>query len=115
MGQFIGKSQRRKQSKIRKDVMAEVAKHLVLLLLILAVINAAPQRKDTHFNMVSGHAAAVKQAFRDKDKSNPKTNQTKPRISSRNNIQYNRREYCKRMEAIPRKTEILEIENQDDY
>merc|ERR1712198_626286 len=33
--------------------------------------------------------------------------QTKPRISSRNNIQYNRREYCKRMEAIPRKTEIL--------
>merc|ERR1712174_37010 len=48
-------------------------------------------------------------------KPNNKSKQTKPRISSRNNIQYNRREYCKRMEAIPRKTEILEIENQDDY
>ena len=62
--------------------MAGVAKHLVLLLLILAVMNAAPQRKDTHFNMVSGHATAVKQAFRDKDKSNPTTNQNKPNPES---------------------------------
>ena len=62
--------------------MAGVAKHLVLLLLILAVINAAPpQKKGQSFNMV-GHATAVKQAFRDKDKSNPTTNQNKPNPES---------------------------------
>ena len=52
--------------------MALVAKHLALLLLILAVINAAPQKKGKNFNMVQ-HATAVKQAFDNVDKSNPES------------------------------------------
>ena len=57
--------------------MAGVAKHLVLLLLILAVINAAPpQKKGQSFNMV-GHARQPWNKH-----SETKTNQTQQQIKT---------------------------------